>query len=259
MDASVSQMSRREATTNMGRSERQANLSIFSDPDRKTQLRESRVRRAVELLVRDRPGLLLDVGCKDGAVGALLQAYGWRVIGLDQAEVHLNEASRRLSGAVAVDVTDVLPVRSAAADAVFAGEIIEHVIDTDAFLSELWRVLRMGGLLVLTTPNLASLENRVRLLLGKYPIWVDWRLGGEGHVRAYTAEILKRQMVEHGFRAEHVVGNWVPVLPQRWVDDLRYPWVARTGRWAPRLSMDIIVAARKIPERCEREDERGQV
>jgi 2-polyprenyl-3-methyl-5-hydroxy-6-metoxy-1,4-benzoquinol methylase len=201
----------------------------------------------------------LDVGCKDGAVGALLQAYGWRVIGLDQAEVHLKEASRRLSGAVAVDVTDVLPVRSAAADAVFAGEIIEHVIDTDAFLSELWRVLRMGGLLVLTTPNLASLENRVRLLLGKYPIWVDWRLGGEGHVRAYTAEILKRQMGEHGFRAEHVVGNWVPVLPQRWVDDLRYPWVARTGRWAPRLSMDIIVAARKIPERCEREDERGQV
>lgn len=228
------------------RPERTANRRIFSDPNRKTEVRESRIHRAIELFLREPPGLLVDVGCGDGAIGGLLEGRGWRVMGLDIAEARLRDASRLPMDLVVADVGGVLPLRSGTADAVFAGEVIEHLVDTDAFLAELWRVLRQGGLLVLTTPNLASFENRVRLLLGKYPIWVDWRLGGEGHVRAYTPKILKDQMREHRFRVQKLVGNWVPLLPQRWADDVRYPWLARTGKWAPNLSMDIIVSARKV-------------
>ena len=63
-----------------------------------------------------------------------------------------------------------LPISNACLDAVFAGEIIEHLVDTDSFIAEIARVLRPGGHTVITTPNLASFENRLRLLAGIYPI-----------------------------------------------------------------------------------------
>jgi len=63
-----------------------------------------------------------------------------------------------------------LPVKSNCLDIIFAGEIIEHLIDTDHFLDEIHRVLKKSGSLVLTTPNLCNLENRLRILMGLYPI-----------------------------------------------------------------------------------------
>ena len=99
----------------------------------------------------------------------------------------------------------------------------------------------------MTTPNLASFENRVKLLLGKYPRWVDYCLEeGCGHVRAYTPTVLKRQLRRLGFSVVRHTGNWIPFLPQSWVDDIRWPWLAATGSWLPNFSMDIILLARKL-------------
>jgi SAM-dependent methyltransferase len=61
------------------------------------------------------------------------------------------------------------PVDSDFFDAVVAGDIIEHLIDTDIFLEELKRVVRPGGYLLITTPNLAWWWSRIRLLQGKVP------------------------------------------------------------------------------------------
>jgi len=55
---------------------------------------------------------------------------------------------------------------------VLAGEIIEHIIDTDSFLDEINRILMDNEILIITTPNLANLENRIRLVIGRYPIFV---------------------------------------------------------------------------------------
>ena len=54
-------------------------------------------------------------------------------------------------------------------------EIIEHLIDTDKFLDEVHTHLDLGGYLLLTTPNLNNLINRVRVPLGKYPIGLEYR------------------------------------------------------------------------------------
>jgi 2-polyprenyl-3-methyl-5-hydroxy-6-metoxy-1,4-benzoquinol methylase len=189
---------------------------------------------------------LLDLGCSTGAISAPFIAAGWTVYGLDFTAAPLIMARSAGLQAVAGDVARGLPFAPATFDAVLAGEIIEHLVDTDAFLHEIYRVLRPGGALILTTPNLASLENRLRLLLGIYPIWVDYRLGqGEGHVRAYTPRVLKRQLQEHGLIVEKHVGNFVPFVPQRFLNDIQAPWLARTGDWLPGLAMDIIVKARK--------------
>lgn len=216
---------------------------------------ESRLTKALALIgTAPEGGRVLDVAAGSGLAAAELQAKGWSVTALDISE----ELCRQIA---ARDVHDVrrhdlaagpLPLESGSVDAIFAGEIIEHLVDTGAFVAELRRVLAPGGVVVITTPNLASLENRARLLVGRYPRWLEWELPrarrsrpyhDQGHVRGYTAATLRAQLEDAGLRVDRVVGNWVTLLPQHVLNDLVWPPVARTGDWLPTLSQGLIVRA----------------
>ncbi len=177
------------------------NRATFANLD--TDFRESRLRKALQLAEEEPPGHILDIGCGRGGFAARLMTKGWRASGIDMTEEQVAVAcSAGLDARVADVAHRGLPFDDQAFDCVFAGEIIEHLVDTDLFLAEIRRVLKPGACVILTTPNLASFENRLRLLLGLYPMWVDYRLAGVGHVRAYTPRILKRQLGTHGFRVE---------------------------------------------------------
>jgi 2-polyprenyl-3-methyl-5-hydroxy-6-metoxy-1,4-benzoquinol methylase len=221
---------------------------VTSYANHRLDLRESRLKKLVGLLAEERPGRLLDVGCAGGELAALLGTFGWQVEGVER-EPALVEAAR--ARGISVRRADFdqepLPWDQETFDAAVAGEVIEHVIDTDHLLGELARILRPGGVLVVTTPNLASLENRIRLLLGRYPVWMDCGVQGTGHLRYYTPRVLRRQLENHGFRVERHVGNWVPLLPQRWIDDRKFPWLTVTGDWWPSLAMAILMKARRRP------------
>jgi SAM-dependent methyltransferase len=123
-----------------------------------------------------------------------------------------------------------LPFENQAFDLIFAGEVIEHLVDTDGFLSELHGCVRPGGSVLITTHNLVYFENHFRILLGLYPIWVNYSLRGSGHVRAYTPRVLKKQLFEHGFEFVTHKGNWVPFIPQSILNDLTFPPLGPHGR-----------------------------
>lgn len=214
--------------------------------NRAINLRETRLRRVVEIIAEEPPARLLDVGCGAGEFSGPLVADGWQVFGAELILSQARHACDRGVRAAVCEISSGLPFRSAEFDLVFAGEIIEHLIDTDGFLSELNRVLKPRGVLVITTPNLASLENRLRLFFGFYPQWVDYSLGSSGHVRAYTPRVLRAQLAAHGFSVERHVGNWIPFIPQNFADDVRNPWLSMTGGWWPNLAMAIIMKCRKI-------------
>ena len=201
----------------------------------------------MQLILQEPPGTLLDIGCGAGEFSARCRAAGWKVFGLELIETQAAQAGALGIRTVAADVSCGLPYNSDAFDLVFAGELIEHLLDTDGFFVEVHRVLKTRGVLVVTTPNLASLENRLRLLFGFYPEWVDYQLGSSGHVRAYTPPVLRAQLVKHGFLVERHAGNWIPFIPQRFMDDVRYPWLRATGNWWPSLAMAIIMKCRKRP------------
>lgn len=191
-------------------------------------------------------GRLLDVAAGSGIAAATLQETGWEVSALDISEELVSQVRDRGIDARVHDLSaGRLPFDDQAFGAVFAGEIIEHLVDTSRFLDEIRRVLRPGGVLVLTTPNLASLENRLRLLFGRYPIWVEFALSDQGHVRAYTLPTLRSHLTSCGFAVDAIVGNWLPLLPQRWMDDVRHPALARTGDWFPSFSQGLIAKARR--------------
>jgi len=98
------------------------------------------------------------------------------------------------------DLNDGIPFKKEIFDAVFAGEIIEHLLDTDKFLEEIYRVLKPKGTLVLTTPNASSFINLYKWLKKDQFVHNDYKIDQNGHVRYYSPNALIDQLKSHGFK-----------------------------------------------------------
>lgn len=150
---------------------------------------------------------MLDVGCGEGHFASALRRAGAEVVAIDVAAEAVRRAQARDPD---LDVRLVepeapLPLREVSFDVVWAGETIEHVADTAAWLSELRRVLRSGGALLLSTPD-HGLLSRLRLALvpGAFAAHFDPR--GD-HLRFYTRAALGELLADFGFEDVEVSGT----------------------------------------------------
>ena len=201
-------------------------------------LREEQARQGRRLAV-------LDVGCGEGTVSQLFLRGGHQVYGVDLVPEFAAAAIDKGIEARTADVSrEGLPFGAGEIDAIYAGALIEHLYDPEFFLRECRRVLKEGGIVILTTPNIASLTSRLRMLLGWGPKFytsaLSWEFGG--HVRIFTAGTLRQILQENGFRLEEMVSNLVSFIPTR---HTRRPWSVTLGRWLPSLGEVLIVKARK--------------
>ena len=142
---------------------------------------------------------VLDVGCGEGAFASELARAGLSVVGVDVAEEPLRRARAREPGLELrlIDGDGPWELPDAAFDVVWAGEVIEHVADTAAWLSEVRRVLRSGGSLLLSTPSHGALT-RLRLALSARAWDEHFDTLGD-HLRFYTRSSLSRLIREFGF------------------------------------------------------------
>jgi 2-polyprenyl-3-methyl-5-hydroxy-6-metoxy-1,4-benzoquinol methylase len=162
---------------------------------------------------------VLDVGCGEGWFTAALAGAGREAVGIDVTQEPLRRAHERESGLDlrCVPVEGEWPLQDVSFDAVWAGEVIEHVADTAGWLSEVRRVLRSGGALVLSTP---AHEPLTRLALGlsgrAFASHFDPR---SDHLRFYTRRTVVALLEDFGFeRIEtRAVGGSIGPLPPRQV------------------------------------------
>jgi 2-polyprenyl-6-hydroxyphenyl methylase/3-demethylubiquinone-9 3-methyltransferase len=110
--------------------------------------------------------VLVDAGCGGGLLAPHVGRLGYRHVGVDLRRSGLEQSSTRGVLPVTGDVT-ALPLADGCADVVVAGEILEHVTDLAGTVSELCRVLRPGGLLVLDTVNDTALGRFVTVTVGE--------------------------------------------------------------------------------------------
>jgi 2-polyprenyl-3-methyl-5-hydroxy-6-metoxy-1,4-benzoquinol methylase len=147
---------------------------------------------------------VLDVGCGEGRFAAELARAGAEVVAVDVAEEPLRRARirhpeldlRLLDGAGPWELPD------AAFDVVWVGEVIEHVLDTAAWLSEVRRVLRSGGVLLLSTPAHGRLT-LLRLALSRRAFAEHFEPRAD-HLRFYARDTLSRLLEDFGFESVQV-------------------------------------------------------
>jgi SAM-dependent methyltransferase len=143
------------------------------------------------LLPYKKTGRILEVGCGVGHFLAAATAEGFEAWGTEISTSGLSRLKERgfhvLSGALA-DLA--LPAEHF--DSVVLFEVLEHVEDPGRYLAESRRVLRDGGLLLLTTPNFGSLSRR---LLAE-----RWRIVDPEHLVLFTGRGLRLALKRAGFR-----------------------------------------------------------
>jgi 2-polyprenyl-3-methyl-5-hydroxy-6-metoxy-1,4-benzoquinol methylase len=162
-------------------------------------------RRLAWLLERVPAGArVLDLGCGEGHFAARLLARGDEVLAADVAAEPLRRA-RAAYPALATALVPhggELPFEVAEFDAVWLGELLEHVLDTQGLLSEVRRVLRPSGVLVLSTP-----DHRQRMMLSwtlrarRFDAHFDPR---SDHVRFYTRRTLAAVLEDLRFAVQDI-------------------------------------------------------
>ena len=153
---------------------------------------------------------VLDLGCGDGAFAAALVQAGAAVTGVDVAAEAVRRARERAPQAAIEQVPegDALPLDEDAFDVVWAGEVLEHVADVVGLLADVRRVLRWGGTLLVTTPNLPRLAVALEALRGA-PL--EQRLDPRAdHLRFFTARTLEAVLRDAGFVDAHVHAHGGP-------------------------------------------------
>jgi methionine biosynthesis protein MetW len=146
--------------------------------------------QVVELVGTDR--LVLDVGCADGSLGRVLAERGCVVSGIDVDQ----DAARAAAGVLKqVKVADLnsSPLTDhfepASFDVLVFADVLEHLLDPERVLRAAVGLLKPGGHIVVSVPNVAHGSLRLALLQGR------WRYRATGllddtHIRFFTQETL---------------------------------------------------------------------
>ena len=228
----------------------------------RTALQEREV-VSLDLIERlGRIGAALDIGCGDGlfmhALRARFEAAGHEtdMWGVDYSDYKTSRAASAGLQVKQCDLDQGLPFDDGSFDLVYAAELIEHLFNPDLLLEECRRVLRPGGRLLVTTPNLQAWYNRVLFPLGIKPIFYEMStrsttvgsgplgrfMKGEipvGHVHLFNRAGLYDILRSEGFVVRIATGAGFPGLP-------RFAWrLDRAFNRFPSLASNIVVVAER--------------
>ena len=229
---------------------------FYERPDVPLRSGLDRARRQARMLagmLRDvtGPAVIIDLGCGDGSALAIAAEHNpaHRFAGIDWSGDALRQAQAAGLTVVRASVSGgSLPVADGAADVVIMSELIEHLVDPDGAVAEARRILRPGGSLLLSTPNLAAWYNRGLLAFGIQPIFSEVSLRGvfgrpgrvvAGHLRLFTRRALTEFLTASGFCCVTVTGARYHDVPRPLA-----PLDRAFCRW-PSAASILLVHARK--------------
>jgi SAM-dependent methyltransferase len=199
-------------------------------------------------------GRVLDAGCGRSLFSELRSGWPFTVVAADVDHDLLRSRRGEFPDWRWVTAgAEPLAFRSGVFDAVFAGELVEHLPDPRPGVAEFRRVLKRGGTLILTTPNRLRLANLVDR--SERPFSPD-------HLSELGYDEVRSLLQAEGFEVLQATGlhlelclNWLSRAPK--LDRLQRGWnrpwavplmraLLAAGAWAPRYSLDMIFVARAV-------------
>jgi 2-polyprenyl-3-methyl-5-hydroxy-6-metoxy-1,4-benzoquinol methylase len=145
---------------------------------------------------------VLDIGCNTGRGGRIMKAKkpNLRIVGFDCVPDRLERIDSGIYESTICGFGDNIDAPSGSFDAVVLGEVIEHIPGPAVFptLCEIFRVLRLGGRILLTTPNPRYLRN----WLHNKSVLLD-----SAHVSQHTAASMRRKLEDAGFSRVRIYGT----------------------------------------------------
>lgn len=148
---------------------------------------------------------ILDVGAGHGAFSQRMHADGFEVSACDfnPGNFYVDEIECKQA-----DITKSLPYADGYFDAVLIIEVMEHIHDHVTLFGECYRVLRPGGILFFSTPNILSLKSRWRFLFTGFffafkPL-DHVQNDGLQHLSSLTVDQYSDMAVRTGFSAIHI-------------------------------------------------------
>ncbi len=216
----------------------------------------------LDYLEEDNEAKLLDLGCLNGdRTHEFIQKVNpAKTYGIDVVSKFLSKAVKKY-GIIGkrADLNKKFPIPTRSMDVIVTAHVIEHLTDTDNFLSEIHRVLKPGGYLVVSTDNLAGWFNIFSLILGYQPtagptvstrhlitlspLWWEGGAGGVKNVdypmhhNVMTMKTLETLLTKYGFVVEKLAGSGYPPIP--------YPLAKLFCRLDLYHSMFMVIKARK--------------
>jgi SAM-dependent methyltransferase len=198
-------------------------------------------------------GRVLDVPTGQGALSEDLEKLEFIVFSGDIERENILYRNRRC---VQLDLNQGLPFKSGTFDSVVCVEGIEHLENPHALIREFARLVKRGGSLILTTPNVMSLKSRLRFLLCSYldffryfgPLPKEERHRYEEHEQQHLNPLfygeLKFILEKYGFgisriETNRVVKKWGVFYPfLRWVVKRK---TQKKFRGDPFLTSDVLL------------------
>ena len=116
---------------------------------------------ALGLVKQGKDKRALDVGCREGIQSEFLKKKGYSVVPID--------IEKKYKDCIIVDVNKKLPFKDASFDLIWCSEVIEHLDDPSKTIQEFKRILKLGGEIILTTPNSYCLIFRFLSIFGLTP------------------------------------------------------------------------------------------
>ncbi len=167
---------------------------------------------------------ILEIGIGHGIIANILSFYpSFSIFATEHPsreylwrEEFLNFFRRKRINIVAHDLNESIPFKNESFDIVLFCDVIEHLSPEKIpeVIKEIHRILKPEGLLFISTPNLARLENRIKLLFGKSPNpYLPIPTVGKtlGHIREFTAkEIIS--LIHPQFKVLKIYYGLLPVF-----------------------------------------------
>jgi O-antigen biosynthesis protein len=156
---------------------------------------------------------VLDVGCGSGDLGRSLHGKQCKVTGWDLKFDRIN-ANREFYQALEERNVETQGLGDEKYDVVVFSDVLEHLNDPEKVLVKSRESLRSGGMVLISLPNVAYLDNRLGLLKG------NWNYTDEGildrtHLKFFTLLTAEQLLVSSGFRVQDIEPE-IPVIHSAW-------------------------------------------